>query len=131
MLNLDNREQAEKEMRTYLKRECPHYLGATPNSIRAVADTSMELIEGQKSRVLVYDVKLTNEIEAFGTIGGILYGIQPPSCNVFPKSEIKKANLAVGMHLYIEAKMRFPKFFSKNGHLEQLAMLLEIPENLR
>lgn len=130
-LNLDNRKQAKKEIMAYLEIECPHYLGGKPISAELVKDSSVEFIEGQKSRVLVYDVRLDNQSEAFGTIGGILYNLQQPSCNLFPKSKVDNANLAAGMHLYLEAKMRFPKFFGKGKNLEKLAIGLEIPNNLR
>lgn len=70
VLNLNNREQAEKEMQRYLRLECPHYLGGNPASVELVKDLAFTLFEGNESRVLVYDVRLDNKTEAFGTMRG-------------------------------------------------------------
>jgi rRNA processing protein Gar1 len=133
VLNLDNREETEKEMRNYLELECPHYLGSKPDSIELVQDVSIKLFEGTKrSRVLVYDVKLQNNSEAFGTLGGILYPLHSPYLNVFPKEKIKEANIAASMHLYFEASNRYKNgFFGKKENLDELAEMLEIPQELR
>ena len=134
VLDLENREEAEKEMRSYLKLECPHYLGSKPASVELVHDVAIKLFEGEeRRRVLVYDVKLQDKSEAFGTIGGILYPHQPPYSNVFPKTQVKDTNTAASMHLYWEARNRFgnTSLFSKKENLEEFAEILEIPKELR
>ena len=134
ILDLENREQAENEIKRYLELECPHYLGSKVASVELVKDTAIKLFEGEKrSRVLVYDVKLQDTSEAFGTIGGILYPDNPPYSNVFPKSEVKDADTAASIHLYWEAINRYgnTSFFSKKENLEELAEMLELPKELR
>lgn len=134
ILNLEDREQAEKEIREYLELECPDYLGSKPAYVELVHDVAIKLFEGEeRSRVLVYDVKLQDKSEAFGTIGGILYPHHPPYSNVFPKAQVKDVDTAASMHLYWEAHNRYgnTSLFSKKENLEELAEMLEIPKELR
>jgi len=133
-LDLEDREQAESEIKRYLELECPDYLGSKFVSLEFVHDVVIKLFEGEeRSRVLVYNVKLQDTSEAFGTIGGILYPHNPPYINVFPKSKVKDADTAASMHLYWEAKNRYgnTSLFSKKENLEELAEMLEIPKELR
>jgi len=132
-LDLDNREEVERAMREYLKLECPDIFGSEFSSIELVKDIAIGLFAGQeRSRVLVYDVGLQNNSEVFGTVGGILYPHHPPSTNVFPKTQIKDADMAANAHLYFEAMYRYghSSLFGGRDGLEQLAEMLEIPEEL-
>lgn len=134
VLDLDDREKTEKEMKNYLEMECPHYFDSGFASLKLVNDIAIKLFEGEeRSRVLVYNVKLKDSLEAFGTIGGILYPVNPPYSNVFSKTNIKNANIAASMHLYSEAKIRYgcTSVFQNLKNLEELAEMLEIPKELR
>lgn len=133
VLDLEDAEAAEKQMRKYLEDETPGYLGAKPVSLDLVLKAAWNIIDLEKKSVaLVYDVKLDNGSEAFGTIGGLLYPDHPPYANVFPKSDVSNEELAARMHFYHEAGLRYqgPGGFDK-ASLEGLAESLEIPENLR
>ncbi len=133
VLDLENKGQAKKEMRRYLELECPDYLGSKPSSVELVKDVKIKLFDGKDGRVLVYNVRLQNQQEAFGTIGGMLYPDHIPYSNVFPKTRISDADTAAKMHLYWEAQNRYGKtiFFSKKENLGELAEMLEIPKELR
>ena len=131
VLDLDNEKQAEKEMLRYLKLECPHYLGGKPISIELVRNLAFIVLEGWESRVLVYDVKLDNNSEAFGTIGGLLYPEHPLYNNVFSKEKVKDSEVAGRMHLYWEAINRYGNTLGNKDNLESLAEMLEIPRELR
>ncbi len=134
VLDLDDREESEKSMREYLELECPHYLGTKLVSLELVDDITIKLFEeGDRSRVLVYNVKLNNDSEAFGTLGGILYPAHPPYSNVFPKEKVKNPDIAASMHLYFEAINRYghASLFNTKEKLEELVDMLEIPRELR
>ncbi len=130
-LNLDDGEQVEKTLTNYLKLECPHYLKGNFISMRGICDyVFKEIIEGQDCRVLVYNVELDNQ-EAFGTIGGIMYPIHPPSCNVFPKLDVGDSKMAARLHLYWEGVNRYESFKKQEGGLKRLADTLSIPQKFR
>ena len=134
VLDLNKQKEVLKEMYNYLDLECLDYLGSKPVFVKLASDFRIRLFEGEeRSRVLVYDVKLENGSEAFGTIGSIAYPHLPPYSNVFPKPEIKDADIAARMHFYLEAINRYgnTSVFSKKESLEQLAEMLEIPMELR
>lgn len=133
VLDLNNKEQAEKEIQRYLKLECPHYLGGNLVSVKLVKDLFLTLFEGNESRVLVYDVRLDNNSDVFGTIGGLLYPHHPPYSNVFSKERAKDSEVAGKMHFYWEAVNRYgnTSVFGNKDNLKQLAEMLEIPKELR
>ncbi|MBI2452419.1 hypothetical protein HYV50_05080 [Candidatus Pacearchaeota archaeon] len=132
ILDLDNRQEAEKAMRNYLELEAPHYFGVKLVSLELVKDVAIRLFEGQDAgRVLVYGAQLEKNTEAFGTLGGMLYPLDAPYSNVFLNADVKDADTAAGMHFYWEAINRYPKFFSDKKNLEQLAENLKIPPELR
>ena len=134
ILDLDDKEEAKRKMEEYLIWECPRYLDSKLASVELIHDISINLFEGkEKSRVLVYDVKLQNRTEAFGTIGGILYPHHPPYSNLFKKTKVKDANTAASMHLYLEAVIRYGQTstFKNPEDLRGLVELLKIPKGLR
>ncbi len=133
-LTIDDKEEAKRKIKEYLKWECPRYLDSKLSSVELIHDISINLFEGkEKSRVLVYDVKLQNRTEAFGTIGGILYPHHPPYSNLFPKTRVGDANTAASMHLYLEAVIRYghTNAFKNPKDLRGLVELLKIPNGLR
>ncbi len=128
------KENLHKYLKDYLIRECPHYLKAEFKSMEYIGDFEFKIFEKIKSKVSVYNVKLGNGKEAFGTIGGIVPN--RPYSNVIPKPDISDPKSAAKYHLYWEGVNRYRKVFEKGefkeqGGLEFLADILDIPQKMR
>lgn len=120
----------KEHLRDYLIRECPHYLRAEFKSMEYIGDFEFNIFEDFKSRVSVYNVKLSNGKEAFGTIGGIIP--DKPYSNVILKPDISDPEKAAKYHLYWEGINRYRRVFEKEkGGLELLADILDIPKKMR
>ena len=120
-----------KHMEAYLRLECPHYFGAPLVSMQHSGIYKVQLFDDGPCRVSVWEAKLDNYPSAYGVTGTSLIDTQMPISNVYHTEEVRNSpEIAARAHILVESQF-FGNEFWKEYTLEQIAEILEVPQEVR